>query len=138
MAHARRRFFEAIQALPHAGRKRETAAHEIVRRIDALYAIEREIKALRHEDRVAERRRRALPLLDSLYNFASALKQHTLPSGKLGEALVDLMKQWSKLVRYIEDGRLAIDTNLAETRSVRLQRGVHCAPHFQVSEKMEV
>lgn len=44
MAHARRRFFEAIQALPKPEQKRETAAHDIVRRIDALYAIERDSK----------------------------------------------------------------------------------------------
>jgi transposase len=37
-----------------------------------------------------------------------------LPSGKLEGALAYLMKQWSKLMRYVEDGRLAIDTNLAE------------------------
>jgi hypothetical protein len=43
--HARRRFFELIQALPRPEQKRETAAHEVARRIDALYAIERDIKA---------------------------------------------------------------------------------------------
>lgn len=113
-AHARRRFFEAIQALPQSERKRETAAHEIVRRIDALYAIEREIKVLTPEQRTEVRRERAAPLLDALYLFASSLQQQTLPSGKLGEALGYLTKQWPKLVRYVEDGRLAIDTNLAE------------------------
>ena len=39
-AHARRRFFEAIQALPQSERKHATAAHEMVRQIDALYAIQ--------------------------------------------------------------------------------------------------
>jgi transposase len=114
MAHARRRFFEAIQALPKSEQKRETAAHEIVRRIDALYTIEREIKMLSPETRAAERQKKAAPLLNALHEFASSLEQQTLPSGKLGEALAYLLKQWPKLIRYIEDGRLAIDTNLAE------------------------
>jgi transposase len=114
MAHARRRFFEAIQALPKPEQKRETAAHEIVRRIDALYAIEREIKALSPEARAAERQKSAAPLLNALHDFARSLEQQTLPSGKLGEALAYLLKQWPKLLRYVEDGRLAIDTNLAE------------------------
>ena len=35
-------------------------------------------------------------------------------SGKLGEALTYLANRWSKLIRYVEDGRVAIDTNLAE------------------------
>ncbi len=113
-AHARRRFFEAIQALPQSERKRETAAHEMVRRIDALYCIEREIKTLEPEQRTRVRRERAVSLLESLITHARTVQQQTLPSGKLGEALAYLTKQWSKLVRYIEDGRLAIDTNLAE------------------------
>jgi transposase len=113
-AHARRRFFEAIQALPKPQQKHDTAAHQIVRRIDALYAIERELKSLSPESRLLERQRKAVPLLDALHEFARSLEQQTLPSGKLGEALAYLLKQWSKLVRYVEDGRLAIDTNLAE------------------------
>jgi len=123
MAHARRRFFEAIEALPHSERKRETAAHEMVRRIDALYAIEREIKALTPEERTRVRRERALPLLDALIDRAYVLQNQTLPSGKLGEALAYLAKQWPKLVRYIEDGRLAIDTNLAENAIRPFARG---------------
>lgn len=114
IAHARRRFFEAIQALPHSERKRETAAHEMVRRIDALYSVEREIKALPPEQRTEIRRARAVPLLDALIDRARELQEQTLPSGKLGEALAYLTKQWPKLVRYVEDGQIAIDTNLAE------------------------
>jgi transposase len=113
-AHARRRFFEAVQALPRCDQKCETAAHEIVRRIDALYEIERETKALAPESRTLQRQQKAVPMLNSLHAFAASLQQHTLPSGKLGEALAYLIKQWPKLIRYVEDDRLAIDTNLAE------------------------
>lgn len=113
-AHARRRFFEAIQALPVELRKQNTAAHEFVRRIDALYAIEREIKALSDEERLLARQTRAVPLLAALHEAAHALQRDTLPSGKLGDALTYLTKQWPKLIRYVQDGRLAIDTNLTE------------------------
>jgi transposase len=123
MAHARRRFFEAIEALPHSERKQETAAYEMVRRIDALYAIEREIKPLSPQGRTQVHRERALPLLDALIDRAHALQSQTLPSGKLGEALAYLTKQWPKLARYIEDGRLAIDTNLAENAIRPVARG---------------
>ncbi|MFC4311603.1 IS66 family transposase [Steroidobacter flavus] len=113
-AHLRRRFFEAVQALPKSEQKKNTAAHEIVRRIDALYAIERDIKHLSDEERRQARQARSAPLLDSLHTFAQSLQGETLISGKLGEALGYLEKQWPKLVRYAEDGRLAMDTNLAE------------------------
>jgi len=113
-AHARRRFFEALKALPNAQRKQASAAHEAVRRIDALYLIERQIKDLDDEGRTRIRSDEALPQLASLHTWASKMQQETMPSGKLGEALGYLITQWPKLVRYVEDPRLAIDTNLAE------------------------
>ena len=113
-AHARRRFFEAIKALPKSEQKSSTAAHEGVRRIDELYTIERETKALSDDERRAVRQAKAVPLLASLHAWASHLQRQTLPSGKLGDALAYLLKQWPKLVRYADDGQVAIDTNLAE------------------------
>lgn len=113
-AHARRRFFEAIKALPKSEQKSSTAAHEGVRRIDALYAIERESKALNDAQRTALREQKAVPHLTALHAWAHALAQETLPSAKLGDALNYLLKQWPKLIRYVQHGQLAIDTNVAE------------------------
>jgi len=114
IAHARRKFFEAIKALPKKEQKSATAAHEGVRRIDELYKIERESSALSDAERAAVRREKAVPLLESLRAWATDLQLQTLPSGKLGEALAYLLKQWPKLIRYTEHGNVAIDTNLAE------------------------
>ena len=113
-AHARRRFFEALKALPNAQRTGAAAAHEAVRRIDALYLIERQIKELTDEERTRIRNDEAVPQLKSLNDWASKMQHETMPSGKLGDALGYLNTQWPKLIRYIEDPRLAIDTNLAE------------------------
>ena len=114
IAHARRKFFEAIKALPKNEQKSATAAHEAVRRIDELYKIERESSALSDAERAAVRQEKALPLLESLRAWANDLELQTLPSGKLGKALAYLLKQWPKLIRYTADGKIAIDTNLAE------------------------
>lgn len=114
LAHARRKFFEAIKALPKKEQKCPTAAHEAVGRIDQLYKIERESSALSDAERRAERQEKALPLLESLRAWATDLELQTLPSGKLGTALAYLLKQWPKLIRYTEHGNVAIDTNLAE------------------------
>jgi Transposase IS66 family len=65
-AHARRRFFEALKALPNAQRKQASAAHEVVRRVDALYLIERQIKDLSDEERMRIRAEEAVPQLKSL------------------------------------------------------------------------
>ncbi len=66
-AHARRRFFEALKALPNAQRKQDYAAHEAVRRIDALYLIERQIKDSSDEERTRIRSEEAVPQLASLH-----------------------------------------------------------------------
>jgi transposase len=87
IAHARRKFFEAIKTFSDA-------------------------------ERAAVRKEKVAPLLESLNVWATSLMQGTLPSGKLGEALVYLRNQWPKLIRYVEDGQVAIDTNLAE-RAIR-------------------
>lgn len=113
-AHARRRFFDALKALPIAQRSGTNAAHEAVRRIDALYLIERQIKDLGDDERSRIRQTAAAPQLKSLHDWASRMQHETMPSGKLGEALGYLLTQWPKLERYIDDPRLAIDTNLAE------------------------
>ena len=114
IAHARRKFFEAIKALPKSEQKSPTAAHEAVRRIDELYKIEREASNLNDAERRTARQEKAIPILRSLHAWATDLERQTLPSGKLGNALAYLLKQWPKLVRYTEDGRVAVDTNLAE------------------------
>jgi len=100
--------------LPKKEQKSPTAAHEAVCRIDELYKIERETAKLSDDERLAERQEKAVPLLESLHAWASALQQQTLASGKLGEALAYLLKQWPKLIRYTQDGKVAIDTNVAE------------------------
>ena len=69
-AHARRRFFEAIKALPKAEQKSSTAAHEGARRIDALYAIEREAKALNEAERTVLRDQKSVPQLTALHQWA--------------------------------------------------------------------
>jgi transposase len=65
-------------------------------------------------ERKAIREEKAAPLLKSLHTWAIDLKEQTMPSGKLGEALHYLLAQWPKLIRYLNDGAIAIDTNVAE------------------------
>lgn len=88
-----------------------------------LYAIEREIKHLSNEERCHARQTRAVLLLDSLHTFAQSLQTQTLTSGKLSEALAYLNKQWTKLIRYVDDGHLAIDTNVVENAIRPFARG---------------
>jgi transposase len=134
LAHARRRFFEAIKALPKKEQKTVTAAHEAVRRIDELYTIERDAKALTDAQRTAVRKAKSVPLLEALHTWASGLQQSTLPSGKLGEALAYLLKHYAER-RTMPNGcsprrrRSALHRTLypTPTRATR-----HSLPHYKV------
>jgi transposase len=66
------------------------------------------------EQRCEIRQQKATPLLQALHALACGHQVHTLPSGKLDEALSYLLTQWPKLIRYVQNGQLAIDTNVAE------------------------
>jgi hypothetical protein len=67
-----------------------------------------------HEYSGPHRQQHAAPIMDKLRNWLDG-SLPTVPPGTLtGKALNCLHNEWPKLVRYLEDGRLEIDNNLAE------------------------
>ncbi len=106
-AHARRRFFKALEAdREHAG--------NAISAIGRLYAIERETKDLDADTRCAQRRQHARPLLEALHAWLVALKPSVLPKSPMGDAIGYALRQWGPLIRYVDDGRLQIDNNCVE------------------------
>ena len=75
------------------------------------------MKVKRPEDRLKERQEQAKPLLDAFFAWAKSLS-NIAPKSKLGKAVNYLIEEEPYLRRYIEDGRLEIDNNLAE-RSIK-------------------
>lgn len=65
-----------------------------------------------------------MSLLARIDEQRRALQQVVLPKSPLGDALRYLENQWTALNRYVEDGRLSIDSNGAENqlRAVALGR----------------
>ncbi len=118
-AHARRKFFEAKETASRA-------AHEALARIGQLYALERELTELCAGDwsqlatperagRIAAaRQEHALPKLATLRTWLDTLREDTLPKSPIGTAARYALNQWDALVRYCQDGELAIDNNIAE------------------------
>src|SRR3712207_6031107 len=108
MAYARRRLFDVYEAT------KSPIAEEGLRRIAELYAIEATVNGQSPEQRRATRQAQSKPLLDALHDWM--LQQRRRLSGKstLGKALQYALSRWDALVRYVEDGRLSIDNNLAE------------------------
>ena len=114
-AHARRKFDEAVNALPK-GEQVGCAALEGQRICNQLFSIEREIAGLPFEERCIQRQSRAKPVLDALLSWAERSKAP--PKSALGKAVYYLKEQWPYLIRYLEDGRLEVSNNRAE-RSIK-------------------
>ena len=117
-AHVRRKFFDL-----HAAHASPVAA-EALKRIGALYAIEKDIQGMPSEVRQAERASRASPLLASLHDWLHETLRSLSQKSALAEAIRYALKLWTALVRYTRNGLIEIDNNAAERalRTVALGR----------------
>jgi transposase len=126
MAHARRKFIEAIKSqglnpnkLPNKPPAKARHALRAVQFFKTLYAIERRIKNEPPEERLVVRQRESIPVLETFKAWANKLHPKVPPSSaKLGQALSYLLNHWPGLVRYCDQGHFDIDNNLAE-RAIR-------------------
>jgi transposase len=106
-AHARRYFVEA----EHADALRSCMA---VAMIGELYAVETEAKDWNAQDRRALRQEKSVPQLAKIHAWLNEQKDQVLPKSPIGTAINYCLGNWEALIRYTEDGDLAIDNNAAE------------------------
>jgi transposase len=113
-AHARRKFMDVIKAGAGGGKKGH--ADTALDYIGKLYAVEKSARAdnLTANQIVALRREKSEPVLSEFNIFLEALSQRTPPKGLLGKAVSYTLKQWNLLVRYLENGHITPDNNMAE------------------------
>src|ERR1700744_5372560 len=111
-AHLRRRFFDVAEGGP------APIASEALARIAALYAIEKTIRGLSAEERRAVRQTRSKPIVLALKAWFEL--QLTRVSGKatIAEHIRYALNHWDGLTRFLDDGRIELDTNIVE-RSIR-------------------
>jgi len=114
MAHLRRKFHEAVTALPNG--KKSGAAVEGEAYCERLFQLERAFAELSPEERLAKRQELAKPVLDEFLAWGST--RAAAKKSKLGEALTFLHNNGKELSEYLNDGRLEISNNLAE-RSIK-------------------
>jgi transposase len=111
-AHARRKFFECQKSDPKRG---VTACAHITQ----LYDIERRVENASDDERLAMRQEKSVPLLRRFQEWLDRERQKVLPKSPLGEAMTYARLNWEALMRYTEQGYLAIDNNAAE-RALRV------------------
>ena len=114
-AHARRKFKEADVAQGKGKSTHKTGkATWALNHIAKLYRIEGQIRDQPPDQKQAYRQEHARPLLEELKAWLDKSIMQVVPKSALGQALGYCVNQWSKLIRYLEDGQLSIDNNRAE------------------------
>ena len=116
MAHVRRKFKEALDAMPTNKRQpnKVTRAAMAISMIRNLYQIEKTIKDAPPDERHRIRQEKSKPQLDKFRQWLEKQQPLVLPKGLLGKAITYALNQWPDLIRYLDDGRLDIDNNAAE------------------------
>ena len=114
MAHARRKFTDALKA--QGRNKKRGKAHRGLSLIRKLYRIEKQARQLKMKppDRYVHRQKHARPVFDEIRTWLDDVLPQIAPSSATGQALNYLHNEWNRLIRYLDDGRLEIDNNLAE------------------------
>jgi transposase len=120
--HARRPFFAMADIEENARRKasgkKEIAlspiAIEIVRRIDALFEIERSINGKSPEERLAVRQISSRPLVEDLHAYMRAQLARLARGHDLAKAINYILKRWASFTLFLQDGRVCLSNNAAE------------------------
>ena len=93
---------------------------DILERIGALYAVEAEVRGQPPDVRRRARQERSQSLVDALREVLDAALRRLSPKSDMAKAIAYGTKRWPALCRFLGDGRLEIDNNIAE----RALRGV--------------
>ena len=109
-AHVRRKFYELADNSP--------VAIEVLQRIAALYKIEDDARGASAEQRQQIRQERSRVIIDDLRIFLEAKNRQVSAKAKLGEAIRYALTRWAGLSRFLDDGRVDLDSNAVE-RSIR-------------------
>jgi transposase len=126
--HARRPFFIMADIAANARRKAQgktsgvisPLALEAVRRIDALFEIERSINGQSAERRRAVRQELSTPLVADLERWLREQRAKLSRGNDLARAMDYLLKRWPAFTRFLDDGRICLSNNAAE----RALRGI--------------
>lgn len=115
--HGRRRFDEALKAMPKEKQK-DSMAYLVMKQIQAIYREEDKLADCTSEERLKQRQVVIKPLVDALFAY---LKQHVVEvpaKGKLHDGFGYFLNQEKYLRVFLEDGDVPMDNNASE-RAIR-------------------
>ena len=112
MVHVRRKFVDIYESEGSA------IAEEAIKRIAALYAVEKEARYKPSEERVVLRQAKAKPVFDDLEAWLSLQLPKISGKSNLAAAIRYALGRMPKARAYLENGKLELDNNICE-RSIR-------------------
>ena len=107
-AHLRRKFFEIAKG------GSAPIASQALDRIALLYAIEKTIHGRSADERRAVRQEKSKPLVLALKIWLEEQLARVSAKSVIAEAIRYGLNHWDGLVRFLEDGRIELDTNIVE------------------------
>jgi transposase len=118
-SHARRKFFELADIAANARRGKSAPpispiALEAVKRIDALFDIERQINGLTAEERLRARRKESAALVAGLEDWMRAERAKLSRHAAVAKAIDYMLTRWGAFTRFLHDGRICLTNNAAE------------------------
>jgi hypothetical protein len=118
-AHARRQFFELADIAANARRGKTAAAIspialEAVKRIDALFDIERDINGQSAEERLRMRKEQSAPLVAALAAWLREQRSRLSNASSVAKPIDYMLRRWDRFARFIDDGRICLTNNAAE------------------------
>ena len=110
-AHARRKFFHAVELNP-----KDQDALRLVAQMDELFAIEAQARKeeLSPQDRQLLRLDKSQPLLEQIKSQIQRARSEALPKSVLAKACNYTLTLWTRLSRFLEHPELELSNNLAE------------------------
>ena len=117
-SHARRRFAEALKAMPKAVQKnaKETIAYEAVSRIAAIYHLDNQMEGQPAKARKMYRQTNIRPLVEAFFAWAKEIQsKNQLSRGKTLDGINYCINQETSLKAFLEDGDIPMDNNATES-----------------------
>lgn len=116
-SHARRRFNEAVKALPKAKQK-DSRAYLALTMIQAIYREEKQLKELPSQERQDRRQLSVRPLVEAYFTWVRETLPKVPQKSKTWEGLSYSLNQEKYLKVFLDDGEVPMDNNAAE-QSIR-------------------
>jgi transposase len=118
-AHARRQFFELADIAANARRGKKAPAIspialEAVKRIDALFDIERGINGQSAEQRLRMRKELSAPLVVALEAWLRERRSRLSSASSVAAPIDYMLRRWNRFTRFLDDGRICLTNNAAE------------------------